>query len=131
MISQEIPRTSVIAAIHFCQTRNFTMNEQISQLQDMVPAGSLEGLDPIPLKYSFLYFIQDYIIAGDKANCEDIFIGACLKADNLLARNPHIWTKEFNLEADAAEEAGKQKRVRRIFLRKKKKGKRLQKKNTG
>lgn len=130
MIAQEIPRTSVFAAIQHCHARNYTLDEQISMLQDMVPAGTLDDLDPIPLKYSFLYFVQDYIRAGENPNCEDIFIGAVLKADDLLKRFPYIWTKEFNMEADAAEQEGKQKRVRKIVMRKRKRKAVLQKKNT-
>ena len=99
---KQIPTYSPIAAIRYCSMRDFTMDEQLDMLGGLVPTHCVEDLDPIPLKYAFLYFVQDSVRelsqGKTRVNCETIFLGAVTKANDLLEKNPHIYTKEFRAE---------------------------------
>lgn len=103
---RQIPVSSAFMAIRYCNLREFSMKEQIGMLSELIPSDYTDNLDPIPLKYSFLYFVQDTVNelsqGKTEVNCSDIFIGACLKADSYLAKNPWIYTKEFIMEEEIA-----------------------------
>ena len=91
-----IPVTNYMAAIRYCNLREFDMETQLEVISTLVPTSHAHELDPIPLKFAFLYFVQDTVRALNESKPIDllgVFESAVIKADALLVRSPEIYTK--------------------------------------
>lgn len=108
LTKNRIPTNSFLKAVHFCSVKDFSMDEQIAILKELVPSANLSELDPIPLKYTFLYVVQDTVklmeldMRDRPADLLGVFEQAVKKTEALLVKNPWIYTKEFEAEYEAA-----------------------------